>query len=202
MKDTKVQILKQAAIYFTKNDYERASLNDIAGALGITKGGIYHYFKSKDELFKEVVLYTLEEIQNQFIAMSQPQNGIPFKEMLKIWYSIDDSCFDTTEFAGFNIIDEYENTMYLVFTAMKKFPEVHAKMNEIYTKLIEQLNQLLILAQEKGEIRNDLDTEALAFEICAFGEGSLLLGNYIKPRSLSNMSLRTFENFWGRIKNC
>ena len=44
VKDTRNRIIIQALSYFTQNNYEKASLNDIAGAINITKGGIYHYF--------------------------------------------------------------------------------------------------------------------------------------------------------------
>lgn len=37
--ETKEKILLKALQYFTENDYEGASLEKIAGAIGITKGG-------------------------------------------------------------------------------------------------------------------------------------------------------------------
>ncbi|MDX9802360.1 MAG: helix-turn-helix domain-containing protein, partial [Spirochaetia bacterium] len=65
MKVNKEQIMQQAVMFFCANDYDRESLNDIAKALAITKGGIYHYFESKDELFHESVLYLLERLYSQ-----------------------------------------------------------------------------------------------------------------------------------------
>ncbi len=38
MKETKEKIIRQALEYFTMNDYQGASLNSIARAIGITKG--------------------------------------------------------------------------------------------------------------------------------------------------------------------
>ena len=200
MKNTREQIIQQAISYFTLNDYERASLNDIAGALGITKGGIYHYFKSKDELFKEVVLYTLEVIQNQFLIISERDESMSFKETLKVWYAVDDFSELGSDFIGFDMVGNYESTIYLLFAALKKFPEIHDKMKEMYTTLLRRLKALLDTAQAKGEIRSDLDTEALAFEICSYSEGSLLLGNFVIRDSINSISLRTFENIWNRIK--
>jgi len=37
---------------FMERGYADVSLNDILKPIGITKGGFYHYFKSKDELFE------------------------------------------------------------------------------------------------------------------------------------------------------
>ncbi len=45
--DTKEKLEIQALQFFARHDYERSSLNDIAEAMGVTKGAIYHYFKGK-----------------------------------------------------------------------------------------------------------------------------------------------------------
>ncbi|RKX87740.1 MAG: TetR/AcrR family transcriptional regulator, partial [Spirochaetes bacterium] len=57
MKETKEKIILKALQYFTEHDYEGASLDKIARAIGITKGGIYHYFKSKDELYHDCMIF-------------------------------------------------------------------------------------------------------------------------------------------------
>ncbi|AYO29955.1 TetR family transcriptional regulator [Biomaibacter acetigenes] len=41
------------------------SVNDIVKVVGITKGGFYHYFNSKDELFSHVV----EDFINRYLQM-------------------------------------------------------------------------------------------------------------------------------------
>ncbi|MDY6850894.1 MAG: TetR/AcrR family transcriptional regulator [Thermodesulfobacteriota bacterium] len=52
--DRKSQILEAAALVFKEKSYDRATLQDIADLVGLTKATIYHYFKSKHEL-----LYTI-----------------------------------------------------------------------------------------------------------------------------------------------
>ncbi|ETI69018.1 TetR/AcrR family transcriptional regulator [Neobacillus vireti] len=48
--DRKVEILDAALTLFVKNGFNRTSIQDIADAAGITKGGLYHYLKSKEEI--------------------------------------------------------------------------------------------------------------------------------------------------------
>ena len=47
MKETKDKIILKALQYFAEHDYQSVSLNSIAEGIGITKGGIYHYFNSR-----------------------------------------------------------------------------------------------------------------------------------------------------------
>lgn len=52
----------QAAIRaFNRNGYHATSMDTIAAALGLTKGTLYHYYKSKIEILYECMLYVLEE---------------------------------------------------------------------------------------------------------------------------------------------
>jgi len=48
---TRARLLQAAGEVFAERGYERASLDDVAGAAGLTKGAIYSSFASKDELF-------------------------------------------------------------------------------------------------------------------------------------------------------
>lgn len=51
---TREQIVAAAKQLFTLNGYKATSILDICGAAGITKGALFHYFKSKEVLFTEI----------------------------------------------------------------------------------------------------------------------------------------------------
>ncbi|WP_438830951.1 TetR/AcrR family transcriptional regulator [Streptococcus pluranimalium] len=56
MERTKETILEVAANLFLTKGYEQTRISDIIGGLdGLTKGAIYHYFKSKEDIFEAVV---------------------------------------------------------------------------------------------------------------------------------------------------
>lgn len=55
------EILKIARNFFLTKDYEKTTMIDIMDALGIAKGTIYHYFKSKEALFEAVIKDIVEE---------------------------------------------------------------------------------------------------------------------------------------------
>jgi len=48
-------ILKQAAVYFADHGYDRASVNGVASACGISKSLIYHYYDSKEQLLFDIL---------------------------------------------------------------------------------------------------------------------------------------------------
>ncbi|OYV74472.1 MAG: hypothetical protein B7Z72_00065, partial [Gemmatimonadetes bacterium 21-71-4] len=53
------QILDAAFATFAEHGLAAARLDDIAKRAGVSKGTIYLYFQSKEELFRAVVLHTV-----------------------------------------------------------------------------------------------------------------------------------------------
>lgn len=52
--NSRADILEAAANCFMERGYTETSIDDVARSLGATKGRIYHYFRSKADLFAEV----------------------------------------------------------------------------------------------------------------------------------------------------
>ena len=76
--ETRKLILETAAKLFIEQGYEQTSIQDIINHLGgLSKGAIYHHFKSKDEIMNEVanMLYFPVEAQQIAIAGRQDLNG-------------------------------------------------------------------------------------------------------------------------------
>ncbi|MDT2057583.1 MAG: TetR/AcrR family transcriptional regulator [Planktomarina sp.] len=73
---TKLKILDAAATAFATHGVDQTSLDDIARALGATKGKIYHHFGSKGELVcairKHSVQLTLDRVHPYFAAKAPP----------------------------------------------------------------------------------------------------------------------------------
>lgn len=57
----RVEILDAAARVFRRRGYGAATVEDVANELGILKGSLYHYIKSKQELLYDVVVGPLRE---------------------------------------------------------------------------------------------------------------------------------------------
>ena len=48
------EILRGAALAFARGGYDATNMDQIARACGLAKGHIYHYFRSKEEIFTEI----------------------------------------------------------------------------------------------------------------------------------------------------
>jgi len=54
------QIFETAARIFCEKGFDRASMGDISAAMGLTKAGIYHHIRSKEELLYEIMSYGMD----------------------------------------------------------------------------------------------------------------------------------------------
>ena len=62
-------ILKQAAVYFADHGYDRASVNGLASACGISKSLIYHYYDIKEQLLFDILHSHLRALYEGLIAL-------------------------------------------------------------------------------------------------------------------------------------
>ena len=65
MQGKKQQIIEAAIICFSEKGYRGTSIQDIADALGIAKGSMYFYFKSKEDLLQSICKHYMETIVKQ-----------------------------------------------------------------------------------------------------------------------------------------
>ncbi len=71
--DSRQEILRTAARLFQQRGYDATSMNDVASALRLSKGGLYHHFQSKDEILFEIMNHAMEITQQRVL---NPVRGI------------------------------------------------------------------------------------------------------------------------------
>ncbi len=71
--DSRQEILRTAARLFQQRGYDATSMNDVAAALKLSKGGLYHHFQSKDEILFEIMNHAMEITEDRVLA---PVRGI------------------------------------------------------------------------------------------------------------------------------
>ncbi|MFN0164653.1 MAG: TetR/AcrR family transcriptional regulator [Burkholderiales bacterium] len=62
MDDPSVRILESAARHFAESGFEDASVRTIAGDAGVNPALINYYFRSKDDLYREVVVHSVKRL--------------------------------------------------------------------------------------------------------------------------------------------
>jgi AcrR family transcriptional regulator len=75
--DSRQEILRTAARLFQQRGYDATSMNDVAAALKLSKGGLYHHFQSKDEILFEIMNHAMEITQERVV---DPVRGIAAPE--------------------------------------------------------------------------------------------------------------------------
>ncbi len=86
----KEQILKAAVTAFARSGLKDTSMNDIVRESGLSKGAIYWYYKSKDEIIAELLneFFDPEDIKKVEIMLS---TGTPLQKIEKlVEYMIDE----------------------------------------------------------------------------------------------------------------
>jgi len=71
--DSRQEILRTAARLFQQRGYDATSMNDVAAALKLSKGGLYHHFQSKDEILFEIMNHAMDLTQERVL---KPVRGI------------------------------------------------------------------------------------------------------------------------------
>ena len=65
--DSRQDILRTAARLFQQRGYDATSMNDVAAALKLSKGGLYHHFQSKDEMLFHIMNHALDITEERVV---------------------------------------------------------------------------------------------------------------------------------------
>jgi AcrR family transcriptional regulator len=65
--DSRQEILRTAARLFQQRGYDATSMNDVAAALKLSKGGLYHHFQSKDEILFEIMNHAMQITEDRVL---------------------------------------------------------------------------------------------------------------------------------------
>jgi TetR/AcrR family transcriptional regulator, cholesterol catabolism regulator len=69
------EILRTAARLFQERGYDATSMNDVAAALKLSKGGLYHHFQSKDEILFHIMSHAMDITEERVINPVRRMDG-------------------------------------------------------------------------------------------------------------------------------
>jgi AcrR family transcriptional regulator len=197
--NTKQKIVKTALQLFLQKGYEKTSLNDIAGEVGITKPAIYHHFENKDQLFHEVLSFFFEEMGKwSSVRFASCKTT---KDLLRAFFQ---SLTSFTEVTEILLGKQKKNTCYsfleLFLDASRRDPSIQKRMEQGFLKTRKFLAAELKKAQKKGDIRGDVDCETVAFQIHALIEGIGVISYLDKSVDMDAIGEKVFNNTWKMVK--
>lgn len=157
-------ILKSAMVCFADNGYHQTTMDDIVNEAGLSKGGLYIYFKSKRELFIAMV----EGFVSDFGLFAIPSS--PESSVVDVLINLLDSMVETASSRQFR---EISSLMTHVWALNVHDPEISHIITRLYSRVRGQLQELLKAGVKDGMI-NPIDTAAVANIIVAVLEGLMI----------------------------
>ncbi len=148
------EILTTALDVFAERGYRRASLREIAEAVGLSQAGLLHHFSSKEELFAQVLRKRDEADLSSVADHSDPFQGLV------------DAMRHNAEVPG--LVHLYAT---ISAEAADEGHPGHAYFVERYRFFIDQLSQYIATAQESGQIDSTLDAREVARLAIAVADG-------------------------------
>lgn len=90
----RTQVLEAGARVFSRKTYGTATMDDIAQELGVSKGVVYYQFRSKEDIFREIIVTAISEALRRLIA-TDARGGSPDERLREamcelITYNLDD----------------------------------------------------------------------------------------------------------------
>lgn len=165
----KSQILNAAEDVFTKKGFDEARMNDIAEKTGLSKGTLYLYFKSKDDL----IVAILDRIfQNEFRQLENMQQT-EASASEAIWKLTDTIARDIVRLL--RLIPIVYGFLALAFR--NKY--VQRALKDYINRYLNILIPIIQRGIDSGEFRQ-VDAREVAIAASAIIEGTILLWAYDK----------------------
>jgi TetR/AcrR family transcriptional repressor of nem operon len=164
---TREQVVAQAAALFNQRGYHRASMSDIMLATGLTKGGIYRHFESKEQLSLEAFRFAMEQMGQRFTAALAGRSSARAKlrAVISVYARIP---FDPPIPGGCPLLNA-------AVEADDGDPELRAEARRAVGGLLDALRGILREGHERGELDPENDANACAHVLVAQLEGAVML---------------------------
>ena len=139
----KEQILDAALHVIVQNGYHQSRMDDIVSTSGLSKGAIYWYYKSKKDVYLDLVNHWVVRYSNSLIKLTQ--KNISSSEQLKI-------LFET-------FFHQFEKDP-IVFKALLEFwslagrdTEFNIKLEKVTYNFIQYIESIIKKGVESGEFK-------------------------------------------------
>jgi len=154
--EKKELILKICIEEFVENGYEKTSTDTITSRAGISKGILFHYFKSKKNLFLYIVNYIFELITVKVMAEVEKIHEKDFFKRIK----------DMVIAKQKITFHHYQETQLLMNVLANPPVAVKSEIEELYAKHLEtygnpELQEMLYMKNllDCNQLRDDVDLD-------------------------------------------
>ena len=166
-RQTREKIIQQAAPLFNQRGFAGSSLADLMRLTGLTKGGIYNHFDSKDEIALEAFDYLVGIVRQRYRSVLRQHRGAVqrLEAMLDLYRSF---LSDASLQGGCPLLN----------TAVDS-DDAHPVLKRRAQQAMDEWRVFIVKVLEKGvqrqEVRAEIDADAIATLIIATLEGAIMM---------------------------
>lgn len=142
------QLMKTAEDLFMRYGIRRVSIEEICKTANVSKMTFYKFFRNKNDLALQLIINMLDEGQVEFDDIIS--RDLPFSEKIELFIQF-----------KLNYGKRFSKEFYQDFIGYTQ--EIHDFVLERSQQGIQQMKDLFREAQQKGELKKDLNLEFLSF---------------------------------------
>ena len=177
---TRTALLQAAEEVFARDGFEKASLNQIAEESGRTRGAVYEKFKTKENLFFELVENHTGKAIHEFERLTEQMKEHDFSSLLELLKSVYSNASDTRA-----AILDLELKLYAL-----RHPESRARLRKAF-EMSKETNDDAVREQLFGQLTRDHKKEN-EMALMALGPilSGLILESHFESQVFSETALR------------
>jgi len=199
MIDPRSRIIDTAFRLFLENGYKSVSIKDIMNETGFSKGGLYHHFRGKEDIF----FATLERYYFNLLNTGKFEDTqLSFRDRIKVRYAYAASIFSMVEKIGKEEIKFPIRTFFMFQLESEKHPEFIGRIRETVASYRGEIKMIVEKAIENREIKEGLSSEIVMQQIISMIEGTAIHHSTLEEKAesfLMNQYDTIFESYFDLI---
>ena len=180
----KEQIMSAALSVVVAKGYDQSRMDDIVEKSQLSKGAIYWYYKSKEEVYLSLVDYWFLQYSSGVVDTLQQQESA--SDQLKALFDFFIEQFDKNP-ATFKLLVEFWRLAGLN-------PDFNAKLQQIYSDFLEYIIEIIKVGVANGEFKN-VEPRITALSILINIEGITWFTLFDKSGVEAHEYIDTISNF-------
>ena len=171
---TRQLIVEQAAGLFNQKGYAGTSMDDILKATGLSKGGIYGNFKSKEDIAIAAFEHAVAVVTQRVRQLTRQYDSVLDKLKASVLF-YQENIFSPPIEGGCPIQN-------MAIEADDSNPVLHEKVLHALQEWQRRIIYILTLGIERGEVKKEVDPTAFAILFIGTLEGGILLARVYRDR--------------------
>jgi AcrR family transcriptional regulator len=201
MNGTKEYIIVESSKLFLRKNFKEVTMQEIVQKTGLSKGAFYHHFKSKEQLFTEVLNYFFTHVfVHDYESYSKDSFFAFYHDYANAVQNIGKHYLENMKEEE----DSYFNVNYftLIFDALKLFPDFRQTVVSGFTTELEIWKSVISKARDKGEIKSSMTDEEIAMTFISLSDGVSMhmIVRGIRINEVKNIFLNLWDKLYDQLK--